>query len=73
MEDTASHETVYKLAHRADKANFSSFCYLPIVTIVQGREWGHRQKFDKLLTDVVVLRLSQAAKREVGGRRTETE
>jgi len=23
MEDTASHETVYKLAHRADKANFS--------------------------------------------------
>jgi len=26
MEDTASHETVYKLAHRADKANFSSFC-----------------------------------------------
>jgi len=27
MEDTASHETAYKLAHRADKANFSSDCY----------------------------------------------
>jgi len=26
MEDTASHETVYKLAHRADKANFLAFC-----------------------------------------------
>jgi len=26
MEDTASHERVYKLAHRADKANFSRFC-----------------------------------------------
>jgi hypothetical protein len=24
MEDTASHETAYKLAHRVDKANFSS-------------------------------------------------
>ena len=23
MEDTASHETVYKLAHRVNKANFS--------------------------------------------------
>jgi hypothetical protein len=30
-------------------------------------------KFDKLLTDVVVLRLSQATEQEVGGRRTETE
>jgi hypothetical protein len=27
MEDTASHETVYKLAHRADNANFSPDCY----------------------------------------------
>jgi hypothetical protein len=27
MEDTARHETTYKLAHRIDKANFSSFCY----------------------------------------------
>jgi hypothetical protein len=26
VENTASHETVYKLAHRADKANFSSEC-----------------------------------------------
>jgi hypothetical protein len=40
---------------------------------VQGREGGHRKKLDKLLTDVVVLRLSQAAKQEVGGRKTETE
>ena len=30
-------------------------------------------KFDKLLTDVVLLRLSQATEQEVGGRRTETE
>jgi hypothetical protein len=30
MENTASHETVYKLAHRAAKANFSSFCDLII-------------------------------------------
>jgi hypothetical protein len=28
MEDTASHETVYKLAHRADKANFPSNCLM---------------------------------------------
>ena len=35
MEDTASHETVYKLAHRADKANFSSFCdYLTLQYIL---------------------------------------
>jgi len=26
MENTASHETAYKLAHRADRANFSSNC-----------------------------------------------
>jgi len=26
MEDTARHETAYKLAHRADKANFLRFC-----------------------------------------------
>ena len=31
------------------------------------------RKFDRLLTDVVVLRLSQATEQEVGGRRTETE
>ena len=30
MEDTASHEAVHELAHRADKANFSSFCDLTI-------------------------------------------
>jgi len=28
MEDTASHETAYKLAHRADKANFSRIVLL---------------------------------------------
>jgi len=33
MEYTASHETVYKLAHRADKANFSSDCSVGRVTI----------------------------------------
>jgi hypothetical protein len=27
MEDTASHETAYKLAHKAKQANFSSDCY----------------------------------------------
>jgi hypothetical protein len=32
-----------------------------------------RGKFDKLPKDVVALTLPQAAKREVGGRRTETE
>ena len=26
MEDASNRETVYKLAHRADKANFSSSC-----------------------------------------------
>jgi len=34
MEDTASHETVYKLAHRADKANFLSESDPTILTIV---------------------------------------
>jgi hypothetical protein len=28
MEDTPSHVTAYKLAHRADKANFSLDCYV---------------------------------------------
>ena len=32
-----------------------------------------RAEFDRVLRDVVVLMLPQAAKREVGGRRTETE
>jgi len=27
VEDTASHETAYKLAQRADKANFLPDCY----------------------------------------------
>jgi hypothetical protein len=35
MENTARHETVYKLAHRADKANFSSECDSTILTVVQ--------------------------------------
>jgi hypothetical protein len=26
IEDTVNHETVHKLAHRADKANFSPYC-----------------------------------------------
>ncbi len=30
-------------------------------------------KFDKLLTDVVLLRLSQAIEQGIGGRRTETK
>jgi hypothetical protein len=34
MGDTARHATVYKLAHRADKANFSPFCYPTSLTIV---------------------------------------
>jgi hypothetical protein len=33
MEDTASHETVYKLAHRADNANFLAECYIPSFNI----------------------------------------
>jgi len=28
MENTASHETVYKLAHRIDQANFLAFCVM---------------------------------------------
>ena len=28
MENTASHKIAYKLAHRADKANFSSICLM---------------------------------------------
>lgn len=35
MEDTAGHETVYKLTHRAAKANFSSECDSTTLTIVQ--------------------------------------
>jgi len=35
MEDTASHETAYKLAHRADKADFSTDCYPTNLTFVQ--------------------------------------
>jgi hypothetical protein len=38
MEDTPSHETAYKLAHRADKANFSPDCYPTFLGIVQ--PWG---------------------------------
>jgi len=34
MEDTASHETVYKLAHRVDKANFSQKRDPTILTFV---------------------------------------
>jgi len=34
MEDTPSHKTEYKLAHRADKANFSSeFCVLLLTSV----------------------------------------
>jgi len=33
MEDTASHETVYKLAHRADKANFPSDSLIALLVI----------------------------------------
>ena len=35
MENTASHKIAYKLAHRADKANFSSKSDPKILTIVQ--------------------------------------
>jgi hypothetical protein len=35
MEDTASHETVYKLAHRADKTNFPLACdYLTLYYVL---------------------------------------
>jgi len=34
MEDTASHKIVYKLAHRADKANFSSDCDAILLVIL---------------------------------------
>jgi len=34
MEDTAGHETAYKLAHRADKANPWSDSYPTILTFV---------------------------------------
>jgi hypothetical protein len=39
MEDTPSHNIEYKLAHRADKANFSSDCSAiaisPVITIAK--------------------------------------
>jgi hypothetical protein len=35
MEYTASHETIYKLAHRADKANFLAKRDATILTFVQ--------------------------------------
>jgi len=35
MENTASHETVYKLAHRAEQAKFSSDCYPTHLGFVQ--------------------------------------
>jgi len=44
MEDTASHETVYELAHRADKANFSSKSAPPILAFVQFAEL-HKNSF----------------------------
>ena len=34
MENTACHETIYKLAHRADKANFSQKRDATILTFV---------------------------------------
>jgi hypothetical protein len=45
----------------------------PMLTVVQGGERASRSELDKVLTDVVILRLSQAIEQEVGGRRTETE
>ena len=41
MEDTASHKIVYKLAHRADKANFSPESASIILTIVHSDEIEH--------------------------------
>ena len=38
MEDTASHEIVYKLAHRADKASFPPECASKILAFVQFAE-----------------------------------
>ncbi len=38
MEDTASHETAYKLAHGSDKANFLSKSASTILTYVQFTE-----------------------------------
>ena len=38
MENTASHETAYKLAHRADKANFSSKSLLTLPIIDNNRQ-----------------------------------
>jgi hypothetical protein len=47
------------------RLNNSDFC--------AGQRNRSRWKFDRLLGDVVALRLPQVAEREVGGRRTETE
>jgi len=44
MEDTASHETAYKLAHGSDKANFSSKSAPPILAFVQFTEL-HKNSF----------------------------
>jgi hypothetical protein len=41
MENTASHETVYKLAHRADKANFSVNCYVgSLLAVCSKSQWS---------------------------------
>ena len=34
MENTASYKIVYKLAHRADKANFSSILCKPLLEVI---------------------------------------
>jgi len=50
MEDTASHETVYKLAHRADKANFSSERDSTFLGFVKSQVIQTPSKCDKFVT-----------------------
>jgi len=64
MENTASHETVYKLAHRADKANLSSDCYVgSLVGLMLDSEnlKGARTKFTRLVSLSMVLLCMRAS------------
>jgi len=49
IKNTVSHETVYKLANRADKANFSAKSAPTILTIVQSNRLNGRQTTNDLV------------------------
>jgi len=49
MEDTASHETIYKLAQRADKASFASQGDPAFLGFVKSQAYKHPQNVINLL------------------------